>query len=149
MADWNMTLDEVGPSGFDTYVGGEWITAGPHPNGERVIDYMCISDSLRYAVNISWDDASPWAAPHHGIKGVLAKSAFTLQQRVALAPIPIAPGMHGPDLPWEHFCTTAAADAEEGMAKPGMQELVGREREVSMSYMTFALAAEALLLNRE
>eukprot|EP00959_Pyramimonas_sp_CCMP1952_P203434 4254235-Pyramimonas_sp.AAC.1 len=90
---------------------------------------MCISDSLRYAADISWDGFSPWAAPHHGIRGTTKKSAFTLQQRVALTPIPITPGMHGPDQPWEYFCETVAVDVDEGMARPGMQELVGPERE--------------------
>eukprot|EP00959_Pyramimonas_sp_CCMP1952_P378843 7936008-Pyramimonas_sp.AAC.1 len=71
-----------------------------------------------------------------------------MNQRVALAPIPMTPGMHGPGQPWGYFCVAVEAEVNEGMARPGMQELVGPERGVSMSYLTFALAAEALLLNR-
>eukprot|EP00959_Pyramimonas_sp_CCMP1952_P423167 8864243-Pyramimonas_sp.AAC.1 len=53
MADWNMTLDEIGPACFDRYVQGEWVSAGDHPSGEKLIDYMLVSTSLRHAVKLS------------------------------------------------------------------------------------------------
>eukprot|EP00959_Pyramimonas_sp_CCMP1952_P372800 7806654-Pyramimonas_sp.AAC.1 len=85
-----MTLDEIGPACFYRCVQGEWVSAGDHPSGEKLIDYMLVSRSLRHAVELSWDDTSPWAAPHIGIRGRLLKEGMVLKQRIAKAPLPLA-----------------------------------------------------------
>eukprot|EP00959_Pyramimonas_sp_CCMP1952_P281272 5879867-Pyramimonas_sp.AAC.1 len=95
-----MTLDEIGPACFDRYVQGEWASAGDHPSGEKLIDYMLVSTSLRHAVELSWDDASPRAAPRIGIRGRLLKEGMVLKQRTAEAPLPLTPFTMGPDRPW-------------------------------------------------
>eukprot|EP00959_Pyramimonas_sp_CCMP1952_P425156 8905397-Pyramimonas_sp.AAC.1 len=52
MGDWNMTLDEIGPAGWDTYLRGKWITPGGRPAGGRLIDYMMTSEDLIGAITL-------------------------------------------------------------------------------------------------
>eukprot|EP00959_Pyramimonas_sp_CCMP1952_P108486 2268463-Pyramimonas_sp.AAC.1 len=98
-----MTLDEIGPAGWDTYLRGKWITPGGHPAGGRLIDYMMTSEDLIGALTLEWDMDGPWAAPHFGMIAKLDKQAFRYQYRIPLAPAAITVGMRGPDKPWvEH-----------------------------------------------
>eukprot|EP00959_Pyramimonas_sp_CCMP1952_P340608 7133950-Pyramimonas_sp.AAC.1 len=74
---------------------------------------------------------------------------MVLKQRIAKAPLPLAPFMMGPDRPWVAHGAEIADLVLDGTQREGLQTLEGQEKQVSESYMRFALTAEHLLLERE
>ncbi len=137
--DYNMEISELQVAGLERFLGAEWVTPkGPVPGGHRAIDLILASTCFKHALDVQWDQNSPWAVPHTGFLVSMPWKALSFQVRVIEAPLDYKAAM-GPDRPWEWYVHQAQPAIQEGLRRTeeARRHTIHYSNDVDERYATF------------